>query len=397
MKILFVSALMPYPLYSGGQVRVYNLLSRLAKRHEITLVTFLRSLDEKQYEKDLSFCKKIITGYRGHAWQPGYVLRSLMGAKPLLLTSYDHKTLRDEITGELAGSAYDLVHIEPWYVWPVVPETKVPVVVATHNIEYGIYAQYVRSLPIVPLRYGYYWDVLKLKWWEERVWRAASHVIAVSNDDARVIRQHVGLSSLVSVVPNGVDVASFRFSMKKKGGTPVLLFVGSFTWMQNRDAVNWLMTSIWPALQARYPGVRLRIVGRGMPKSLRNLVAQHQVTLLEHVENIEDELHSADVLLAPIRVGGGTSFKILEAMAAGLPVVTTTLGATGLRVRGGRELLIGDTAQDLIASVGKLFASDRMRNDLARNARKAIEREYGWDTIAQALDRLWYETAKKRH
>ncbi|KKU81489.1 MAG: hypothetical protein UY10_C0055G0001, partial [Microgenomates group bacterium GW2011_GWA2_47_8] len=136
MKILFVSALMPYPLYSGGQVRVYNLLSRLGGHHEITLVTFLRDLSEKRYEKDLPFCKKIMTGYRGHAWQPGYVLRSLAGTKPLLLASYDHAELRGEIAHELSSGTYDLVHIEPWYVWPVMPRVAIPVIAATHNIEY---------------------------------------------------------------------------------------------------------------------------------------------------------------------------------------------------------------------------------------------------------------------
>ncbi len=397
MKILFVSALMPYPLYSGGQVRVYNLLSRLTREHDITLATFLRRLDEKRYEKDLSFCKKIITCYRGHAWRPGYALRSFIGPKPLLLTSYDHAEFREEITAELGTGAYDLVHIEPWYVWPSLPKATVPIVVATHNIEYGIYAEYVRRLSFAPIRTAYYWDVLKLRWWEERVWRVASQIVAVSEEDARVIKKTVDAKVRVRIVPNGVDVKSFRFAMRHSTGAPVLLFIGSFTWMQNRDAVSWLMTSIWPALKAQCPGVKLRIVGRGMPASLRNLVAHHQVTLLEHVENIEDELHNADVLLAPIRVGGGTSFKILEAMAAGVPVVTTTLGATGLHVTRGGELLIGDTAEALIACVSQLLASDRMRSDLSQNARRTIEREYDWDTIARLLDRVWYETVKKRH
>lgn len=395
MKILFVSAILPYPLYSGGQVRMYNLLSRLAKKHEITLVTFLRSLDEKRYEKDLSFCRKIITGYRGAAWQPGYVLRSLMGTKPLLLASYDHAELRRDIANELSSGAYDLVHVEPWYVWPSIPQTRVPEVVATHNIEYEVYTEYVRRLGFVPLRPGYYWDVLKLRYWEERVWKRASHVVAVSEDDASVIRKNVGSPTPVSVVPNGVDVASFRFEMKKTGGAPVFLFVGSFTWMQNRDAVAWLMKSIWPVLKTHHRKATLRIVGRSMPSDLRNLVANHQVILMEHVENIEDELHGADVLLAPIRVGGGTSFKILEAMAAGLPVVTTTLGAAGLNVTHGKELMIGNTEEELVEAVDMFISSSRKRSEIARNARKTIEQDYAWDSIAKALDHVWYETAKR--
>lgn len=396
MKILFVSALMPYPLYSGGQVRVYNLLSRLSKDHEITLVTFLRNISEKRYEKNISFCKKIITGYRGHAWQPGYVVRSMMGFKPLLLTSYDHGWLRGEIKNELTAGAYDIIHIEPWYVWPSIPETSVPMVIATHNVEYAVYMEYVRKLRLVPLRPGYYWDVLKLKFWEERVWKRASHVVAVSEDDAAVIREKIGTIPSVSVVPNGVDVASFRLKPKGARGKPVFLFVGSFTWMQNRDAVSWLVKSIWPTLRKRYPGSTLRIVGRSMPSSLRKLVGNHEIVLLEHVEHIENELHAADVLLAPIRVGGGTSFKILEAMASGLPVVTTTLGATGLDVTDGKEVFIGNTEVELITAVDRLFESFKKRCEVAKNARRTIEREYAWDNIANALDHVWYETAKRK-
>lgn len=395
MNILFVSALMPYPLYSGGQVRVYNLLSRLSKNHTITLVTFLRNLSEKRHENDLPFCKKIITGYRGHAWQPGYVARAVMGFKPLLLTSYDHEWLREEIKNELTAGAYDLIHIEPWYVWPSVPKIIVPVVVATHNIEYAIYTEYVRRLPLVPLRPGYYWDVIKLRYWEEYVWKRASHVVSVSEDDARVIRRKIGSASAVSVVPNGVDVRSFRYEIKKAGDTPVFLFVGSFTWMQNRDAVAWLVKSIWPTLQKRHPGATLRIVGRSIPQSLRKLIGNHEIRLLEHVEHIENEFHNADVLIAPIRVGGGTSFKILEAMASGLPVITTTLGAAGLNVTHGKELFIGNTEAELVAAVGRLLASSKRRIEIAKEARKTIDREYDWDNIAKAMDRVWYETAKR--
>lgn len=395
MKVLFVSAILPYPLYSGGQVRVYNLLSRLGEQHDITLATFLRSLDEKRWEKNLSFCKKIITCYRGHAWQPGYVMRSLVGGRPLLLVSYAHDDLRREIGAQLATGAYDLVHIEPWYVWPSLPNHALPMVVATHNIEYAVYTQYVKRFPIVPFRFIYWWDVGKLRLWEERVWKRASHVVAVSEQDAGAIQRCVGFSPPVSVVPNGVDVPSFRFAPKKKNGAPTFLFVGSFAWIQNQDAAAYLVTSIWPVLRDRYPGATLRIVGGSMPDSIRRRVTGPGVTILGEVENIEHELYAADILLAPIRIGGGTRFKILEAMASGLAVVTTTRGAMGLRVTHGRELMVGDTRDQFVAAVETLLSSPRKRQEMARRARTVIEREYSWDRIAAKLGALWYETAKR--
>lgn len=396
MKILFVSAILPYPLYSGGQVRIYNLLSRLGKSHEITLCTFLRQESEKQYIRDIPFCKKIVTYYRGHAWQPNYVIRSLLGPLPLLLTSYDHADYREIIARELDRDSYDIIHIEPWYVWKSLPKTDIPVVIATHNIEHEVYTEYVRRLWITPLRPGYYWDVLKLRYWEERIWRSARNLVAVSQDDAVIIRKVVRGQVPVCVVPNGVDVSSFHMKIRDKSTSPVFLFVGSFTWMQNRDAASWLAKDIWPSLRARYKGATLRVVGRGMPDNLRSYIKSQGGMLLEHVETIEKEFHNADILLAPIRIGGGTSFKILEAMASGLPVVTTTLGAAGLTVTGGKELMIGNTKEELLSGVEALLSSDKRRTIMARDGRKKIEKDYAWNTIAKILDRVWYETAKKR-
>ncbi|MBI5620267.1 glycosyltransferase [Candidatus Gottesmanbacteria bacterium] len=396
MKVLFISALTPYPLYSGGQVRTFNLLSRLSKHHEITLVTFLRNPSEVQYEKQLPFVKKIITQYRGHAWQPGYVVGSLMGSKPLLLTSYDHPQLRAAIARELASDSYDLIHIEPWYVWPSVPEVTIPVIAATHNIEHEVYMQFAKSVRWSLLRPGYYWDVWKLRCWEQEVWKRAARVIAVSDDDARTIATSVG-PERVRIVPNGVDTKAYRPVIRKRVGSPVFLFVGSFMWMQNRDAVSWLLSSIWPELRRRHPGSILRIIGRNMPEGLRRLTTGGHIELMEQVEDVADEFHRADMLLAPIRIGGGTSFKILEAMASGLPVVTTSLGATGMHVTSGEEVRIANTSQEFTDAVAYLVKNPGEYIRMARQARALIEREYNWDAISSVLDRVWYETAKQHH
>jgi glycosyltransferase involved in cell wall biosynthesis len=375
---------------------VYNLLSRLRRNHEITLVTFLRSLDEKRYEQELAFCKKIITCYRGHAWQPGYVARSFFGTMPLLLTSYNHRDLQKAVGEELATHDYDLIHVEPWYAWPSVSVGKIPVVLAAHNIEYEVYTEYVKRLSGVLLRPGYYWDVVKLRHWEENVWKSASRVVAVSERDARVIRHEVGAHGQVAVIPNGVDLKQFHFRHRSIHDHPALLFVGSFSWMQNRDAVDWLVTSIWPVIRRKQSGATMKIVGRKPPDRLRRAIESAGATLLEDVEDISVELNNAHILIAPIRIGGGTSFKILEAMASGVGVVTTPLGATGLDVSDGRELLIGKTADEIAGLACRLVRSPILYRKIAQNARKTIVRGYQWDTIAQSLDRLWYETAKNR-
>ena len=393
MKILFVASHLPYPLHSGGQVRVYNLLSRLGKKHEVTLFAFLRSETEKEYIKELSFCRKIDTVYRGHAWQPHYVTKSLLSTYPLLFATYAKDEMRAKITKELSNSRYDLVHIEPSYVWPALPTVDLPVVVGEHNIEYSGYRGYVDSFSFVPLRPFLMFDVVKLKWWEQKVWKKAARVVAVSDEDRRIITKTAG--SKVDVVPNGVDLRQFPFKPKKPTLSPVFLFVGYFGWLQNRDAVRFLAGDIWPLLKERYPNAELRIVGRQAPTELVSFIRAKGILLLEGVSDIAHEYQKADILLAPIRLGSGSRYKILEAMASGLPVVTTSVGAGGLHVFHKKEVMVGDNPKDFVGAVGELLTNDTLRSAIVNAARKRIEASYSWEIISRDLEKVWEKSCRK--
>lgn len=395
MKILFVSAVLPYPLHSGGQVRIFNLLTLLSKTHDITLCAFTRSDEEKKYISELSFCKKVITVNRGHVWQMKYLIKTACSTYPLLYSSYQNEEMRTRIAQELSENFYDLIHLEPSYVWPAVPQTQIPIVVAEHNIEYAVYEQYVRSFFIPFLRPLLYVDVLKHRRQEEKVWEKSDHVITVSRDDALQITKKFNKKPM-TVVPNGVDTDYFQFkSTVKKNEFSSFLFVGQFTWLQNRDALGFLLREIWPEIQVSYPKARLTIVGKNIPTTLRNLITSPHITLLEDIEDIRVVYHSHDALVAPIRIGGGTKFKILEAMASGLPVITTTIGARGLDVTHAKEVYIADTTRDVLHAIGMLLGNSEKRQELIKNARKCIEENYTWIEIAKKLHHVWKETYEK--
>lgn len=395
MKILFVSAVFPYPLYSGGQIRIYNLIKELSKRHAISLFSFIRNEEERKYIDALSFCKRVEMVNRGHAWQPSYILRSIFGKYPLLLSTYANEEMRRKLTQILQNEPYDLIHIEPGYVWPSIPQHTIPSVVAEHNIEHTVYELYVRRFPIIPLRPFLYADVLKLLWWEKYIWKKAKNVIAVSEDDKEIINQTIDVTK-ISVVPNGVDISLFPYTPKKLGDHPVFLFVGNFLWMQNKDAVKQLSSTLWPRIMNIYPDATLRIVGKHMPENLRQNLSSGMV-LLEHVEDIIDEYKKADIVLAPIRVGGGTQFKILEAMAAGIPVVTTSKGAEGLKVANGKELFIADDENGFASVISQLLTNQKLKNTVTRSARTCIETYYSWKIIARELERVWMKTYEASH
>jgi len=390
MNILFVSAVMPYPLHSGGQVRIYNILKKLSKHHDITLCTFVRSESELKYQKDLSFCKKIHCVYRGKALQGKYLFKAFFSSMPWLLATYDNDHMRTIIHDELKHHKYDLVHIEPFYVYPSLPKTSLPLVVAEHNIEYSVYQQYVDRFPMPLVRPILRLDVNKIKTWEHVVWDKAKKIIAVSNDDQLVIRNHDG-SKNVTVAPNGVASEEFKVN------TQIItekrcrcLYVGNFSWLPNVEAAQKLIQVIWPKIHTKYKNAELSIVGKNMPSSIRSN-PEIGIIAKGEVENIAEVLSNNEILLAPMTIGGGTKFKILEAMATGVIILSSKEGVMGLPVTSKKEVIICETPDDYVNSLGLLIKDNSLVSSLRQEARSLIERSYTWDAIASLVDTVWKE------
>ncbi|MBU1326629.1 glycosyltransferase family 4 protein [Patescibacteria group bacterium] len=395
MKILFVSAVLPYPPFSGGQIRLYNLLKRLSREHEITLYSFIRDNKERSYLKSLRFCKRVEVVMRGRAWQPKYVAGAAFGKYPFLLSTYQNSFMRLSLGKELEENNFDIVHAEPFYVWPSIPYSDKPLVVGEHNIEYRVYTEYVRHFPIVPLRPILYADVLKMRFWEEHSWGKASHLVTVSQEDKQTILKAVPDAG-VTVVVNGVDESLFGVHTRKLKKPPEFLFLGDFRWMPNTDALRHLLSDLWPQIRERYPGASLRVVGQGLSFRYVQEIEKHHALSVGEVSDIAGEYRRADVLLAPMRIPGGTKFKILEAFAAGIPVVTTLNGVFGLDVRHRVHAWIAQTDEEYVEGVRVILTDQAFRMQLVQNSRKLVESRYNWDTIAKTLDRVWRESYGKK-
>lgn len=391
MKILFLSALLPYPLVSGGQIRMFHLLKRLAKSHEITLLSFIRDMAEVSTAEKLDFCWKVLVAWRGRAWQPRYIISAVLSRYSWLLSTYNNTFMRSLIESEVSQTKYDLVHIEPFYIYPSLPALKLPLVVGEHNIEYRVYEEYARRSPLVLLRPLMYADVVKLRRWEERVWRSADQITTVSEDDRQIIAAKT--KATVTVVPNGVDLQTFPFQPREsKIQAPTLLFVGNFAWVPNQEGVKKLLTTIWPKVQEALPQARLRIVGRGVSPGLVRLAENQGAEVVGEVPEILPEYRKADILVSPVEIAGGTKFKILEAMAVGLPVVASSQAVAGLLVKDGTHVLIAHEPASWVAQIRKIWENKKHWDKLTKAARRLVVESYSWDTIADRLDGVWRRT-----
>lgn len=405
MNILVVSSYLPYPLFSGGHIRLYNLLKELSKKHEITLICEKRAY---QIKKDIieleKLCKLVITFERKKQWSLVNIFKAGFSFYPFLLIGHMNKLMKMKIKELLEKEKFDLIHIETFYVIQNIPKTSIPIILAEHNIEYLVYDRFIRRIPVI-FRSLLSIDVAKIKYWEEKAWERATKVIAVSEEEKKLI-----LKKEVVVVPNGVDINQFKLRKSKlEVKDKKVLFIGDFKWMQNRDAVKWILTEIWPlinlrlnlstSLRARDQNSKINlilwIVGRNIPQSIKNLKNNDNIIFDENapVETYKI-FEQADVLLTPIRIGGGTSFKILEAMASGVPVVTTSLGIEGIEAENNQEVLIADTKESMVNQVFAILENDFFYERIKKNARKLIEKKYDWKIIIQILENVYQSVIK---
>jgi len=391
MKILMLTPYLPYPLHSGGQIRSYNLIKNLSQKHQITLFSFIRSAKELVHIAELEkYCTKVKVFKRRQAWDPRNILISALTPYPFLVAIYLSKSVKNAIRRELASN-YDLIHAETFYVMPNLPKpTNIPTLLVEQTIEYMVYQRFVEDFKFFLLKPLLYFDVLKIKLWEKYFWQKATRLVAMSQSDKQIMEKSVK-DRKVDVVANGVDVEHFTESRIAKAVNQTILFVGNFKWLPNKDAAKFLVTDIWPKIHQQVPRAKLWIVGRNPTSEILDLSNQKNVTVSGEVDDIREAFQKSSVLLAPIRNGRGTKYKVLEAMASQVPVVTTKLGIEGIAAINQSSVLIAETADGLADKTIQVLTDKNLAEKLAANGKKLVYNQYNWQAISKELDQIYQQ------
>jgi glycosyltransferase involved in cell wall biosynthesis len=401
LHVVLLDEELPYPLTSGKRIRTANLVLRLARRHRLTYLCH-RNADEQEARQAATF-------FADHGVETvmversvprksglGFYLRlaaNLFSPLPYSVASHTSRALKDAVRQYAASHSVDLWQCE----WTPYAETLRGLpgacrVVMAHNIESQIWQRYSET-ERNPLKRWY----IRRQWrkfqrFEKRVFADATRVVTVSVPDADLARKHFDARH-ISVVDNGVDTSYFcPDETEREPGR--ILFLGSLDWRPNLDAVGQLLDHIFPAVLKAQPSARLSIVGRNPPEWLvRRAREVPNVELAGNVADVRPYLRRSGVMVVPLRVGGGSRLKILESLASGLPVVSTTVGAEGLCLEDGKHLTIADgvaeIAQALLATINQVGPPRAQ----AERGREVVLTRYDWDAISENLEAIWRDCA----
>lgn len=370
MNILFVAPFTPYPPDEGGRRRVYHLLEHLRRQHQVTLVTYDRS-ENGQPPPGLRHVRVPFAPVPRRAWQRTIRLLSPM---PDLVRKVRRRAMRAALAQELMRPT-DLIWLEESPLLANLPATPVPLIIGEQNIESELWRTGVGG-KTARARY----ELRRLRAFEEKAWRRATAVAVVSEHDAAGVRARVP-AARVTVIANGVETS--LFTPQRDADGPLLL-VGPLGHAPNRAGLEWFLRELWPLIHARPPQPTALIAGKGSA-ALTGLPPGVQA--LGRVDDIRTVYRRGSLLLVPLLSGGGSRLKILEAWASGLPVVSTTAGAAGLR-GAAEHLTIADSPTAFADAVQHLLNSPMKAEIMAQGARQHVERNYSWQATLAPLEKM---------
>jgi polysaccharide biosynthesis protein PslH len=391
MKLLWVKANKILPVHSGGDIRSFNILRQLAKRNEVVFLSYYDGPADEEYETELqarlpgSVCVSTGRGAGSTAARGFDYLLRLANSAPYAVSRFASSKVREALKRCLGdanrgGRRPDVVVCDFLDAAVNFPDSmSLPAVLFQHNVESEIWRRHATNGSSGAKKLMYQLEFSKMLRYEQRMVRKFDHVIAVSEHDKKLMSAWVD-SARVTVVPTGVDTEEFSPGLPAEDGKTVL-FVGAMDWEPNVDAVKYFCAEIWPRVLAKSPRANFRIVGRNPDKRVQGL-ASDSVEVTGRVPSVVDHLRESSVVVVPLRIGGGTRIKIYEAMAVGKAVVSTTVGAEGLDVHHGKDMILADTPETFAGSVVSLLENSVLRSRQGQAARE-LAAKYGWPVIAQ--------------
>ncbi len=391
MHVLIVDEEVPYPLNTGKRLRSYNLLKRLQEHHKITYVCY-GSGDEILPDcpnVTLKILKSPILEQRGLRFYFELFV-NISSSMPYVVERHCSSLMQQTVEEIMAQGKVDLIHCE----WTPYSEnikamlSNFPTVLSAHNVEAQIWGRYFETEQNQLKKWyiGLQWK--KMLSYERSMSSSYSQVAVVSEPDQSVFVNQYDCKN-VTVVANGVDEKYF-FPITAETKPNSMVFTGSMDWRPNQDGVKYFIEEIFPIVRQRIPDATFTIVGRKPPQWLVKIAQSIEgVTVTGTVDDVRPYIAESMLYVVPLRVGGGSRLKILEAMAMEKIVLSTSVGAEGLDVTDGENIILKDTPQDFAEAVCNVLGNIQNFNSLGKAGRGLIEETYTWDAISKVMNNVW--------
>ncbi|MDW8327098.1 MAG: glycosyltransferase family 4 protein [Anaerolineales bacterium] len=395
MKVLLLTQVLPYPPDSGPKVKTWNVLKYLARQHEVTLASFVRGDQSAEVEVLRRYCRAVHTVpmTRSPSLDGLALLRSLATGRPWMMVRDDRAVMRRLVDRLRTETHFSIVHADQLnmaqYAMRVPGARKV---LDAHNALWLLYKRLAETMPFGPRRWLLERDWRLLKEYEGRRVREFDAVLAVSDEDRAALIEAAGQPRDITVIPIAVDTDEIPV-VRRTPQANHLLHIGTMYWPPNIDGMRWFIKEVYPLIRAQRSDVALDVVGARPPQELAALNRNGQnINVTGYVKDPQPYLERAGVFIVPLRAGGGMRVKILEALARGLPLVTTTLGCEGIAVEHGRHVLIADTPEAFARETLRLLNDRALADELGRAGRRLIEEVYDYRAACRPLHSL-YEAA----
>lgn len=393
MRLLWVKAGRILPVDTGGKIRSYNLARQLARRHELTFLSYYDGAPDAAYERELETefpgAVAVCTGAptSGALAQGAHYAQRLPLAAPYAVSKFTSPRVRELIAewteqGRFDVQICDFLAASLNFADPL----TTPVVLFQHNVESALWARqaHYESNPLK--RAVFSLEANKMARYERQAVRRFHHIIAVSDHD-KALMSEMTSPDRITVVPTGVDLSHYRddnVAARSGDVAPLVLFLGSMDWEANIDGVAWFCESIWPRIRAAVPNAKFRVVGRN-PNARIKALASDDIEITGTVPSVIEHLRESAVFVVPLRIGGGTRLKIFEAMATGRAVVSTRVGAEGLDVSHNEDLLLEDEPTPFAESVIALLKDADMRRRFEASAAATAAR-FDWSQVVARFE-----------
>jgi len=394
LNILFLTPKVPYPPTDGGRIAVFEPLRHLSLRgHHITLLS-LGSRGHQDLAPLRQYCRlEVVEHNTANRFLPA--LLNLLSPIPYTISKYNSEAMARRMRRLLASEHFDLVHIEHLHMGhylPIAKEFNIPVLLRQHNVESMLVERFWQKAQGIEWLYAWT-QLVKLRHFEAKACEQADVSLTITDVDAERLRQ-LNARIKTAVVPAGVDTDYYR-PIPDLEESNAIVFVGSMDWRPNVDAVMWFCDDILPRIERQVPGVKFYIVGKNPLRAVQRLADRGNVVVTGFVEDVREYFARGTVFVVPLRIGSGMRLKILQAMAMGRPVVSTSMGAEGIRATNGQAILLADEADTFAEHIVRLMTSSKFRVHIGDNARKVASDLYSWSRIVNLLETIYTQTMQR--